>query len=88
MQAFLNQHGVSESKTILSLPDDSPNITLYLLKRKGYTAYNNYIAVAQQRQADYILLGNISSTMKNNLQPFLSDSIAAFNGYILYRGKK
>jgi hypothetical protein len=88
MQHFLNQHGVIESKSILSLPDESPNKTLYLLKRKGYTEYNNYIAVAQQQQADFILLGNIKSTMKNKLQPFLSDSIATYNGFTLYKVKK
>lgn len=88
MQHFLDQHGVSESKSILSLPDESPNITLYLLKRKGYTEYNNYVAVAQQQQADFILLGNIKNTMKNKLQPFLSDSIATYNGFTLYKVKR
>jgi hypothetical protein len=87
MQEFLKEKGVSEQKVILSFPDDSPNKTLSLLKRKGYTEFNNYDSVLKNKKADYLVLGNDSWKQNEHLNNYLNDSIGYFNGITLYKLK-
>jgi hypothetical protein len=87
MQQFLTQHGVSEKSILLSLPDDSPNKTLSLLKRKGYTEFNDYPKVLRQQQADFLVVGNNKWKQRILLQPYLKDSIGNFHGITLYKLK-
>jgi len=87
MQQFLTQHGVTEKSILLSLPDDSPNKTLSLLKRKGYTEFNDYPKVLRQQQADFLIVGNDKWKQRILLQPYLKDSIGNFHGITLYKLK-
>jgi len=84
MQLFLNKHGADVNKTILSLPDESPNKTLYLIRRKGYTGFNDYLSVLKQRKIDFILLGDEALKSDKDLQPYMTDSLAYSNGFTLY----
>lgn len=43
LQSWLLEHGVQQDDKVISVPDASPNITLYYLKRRGWTEYNNFI---------------------------------------------
>lgn len=87
IQSFLIEHRVDESKSILSLPDDSPNKTLFLLKRKGYTAYNDYKKILKEKKADYLLLSDKNAETRKEIQPYLADSIADYKGVTLYKLK-
>ncbi len=85
MQNFLLTNNVGKNNIILSLPDDSPNKTLSLIKRKGYTEFNNYRTVLRNKQADFLILGNENWKQKESLKTYLNDSIGFFNGYTLYK---
>ncbi len=87
MQDFLTAHAVTENKTILSIPDDSPNKTLCLLKRKGFTEFNDYPAILNGQQSDFLLLGNDYWKKNKSLTFRLQDSIGSFHGYTLYKLK-
>jgi hypothetical protein len=87
MQVFLNEYGVDTDKTVLSLPDESPNKTLYLIKRKGYTGFNDYLSVLKHGEIDFILLGAEALKSDKALEPFLTDSLSYTNGFTLYRLK-
>lgn len=87
IQSFLIEHRVDESKSILSLPDDSPNKTLCLLKRKGYTAYNDYKKILKEKKVDYLLLSDKNAETRKEIQPYLADSIADYKGVTLYKLK-
>lgn len=87
MQDFLLTQGVTETSTILSLPDDSPNKTLCLLKRKGYTEFNDYALILKEKKSDFLLLGNDSWKNYRNICPVPKDSIGSFHGYTLYKLK-
>ncbi|HNG70389.1 MAG TPA: glycosyltransferase family 39 protein [Chitinophagales bacterium] len=79
--------GVDENKIILSLPDDSPNKTLSLLRRKGYTAFNDYRSILQNRQADFLILGNEDWKDNKTLLKYLTDSIGAYQNITIYKLK-
>lgn len=85
MQDFLIKNGVAENKIVVSLPDESTNKTLYLLKRKGYTEFNDYSSILKNKKADYIILGNESWLSHEELKPYLTDSIGNFHGIYLYK---
>lgn len=85
MQSFLLENGVDSSKSILSLPDDSPNKTLFFLKRKGYSEFNNYNKVLKENKADYLLLNQSVAPYFKDIAPYLSDSLVTYKGFVLYQ---
>lgn len=87
LQRVLVWEGIRPESTVLSLPDDSPNKTLSLLKRKGYTEFNDYKEILKNGKADYLVLSNDCWKQKNSLQPYLKDSIGRFHGITLYKLK-
>ena len=87
MQLFLEKNGVSKNKTIISLPDDTPNKTLFQLKRKGFTEFNNYEVVLNENKADFMIVAMEFANQQKALKPYLNDSIGFFNGFVLYKLK-
>ena len=87
MQLFLEKNGVSQDKSIISLPDDSPNKTLYQLKRKGFTEFNDYESILKDKKADFLIVENNFAQQHTLLEPYLKDSIGNFNGFVLYKLK-
>ena len=87
MQFFLDKNGVTNDKSIVSLPDDTPNKTLFQLKRKGYTEFNNYIDVLKNKKADYIIIGYKDVVNREELKPFLINKIDSFHDITLYKLK-
>lgn len=85
MQLFLEKNNVQSNNSILSLPDDSPNKTLYLLKRKGYSEYNNYETILKNKKAEFLLVEFNFAQQHQDLKPYLNDSLGNFNGFILYK---
>ncbi len=86
MQQFLAQHGVDENKSVLVIPDCSPNEKLYQLKRKGFTDFNHAGDILKQKKADYLFADANSSTLKTySFTP--QDTIASFYGFYLYKLK-
>ena len=86
-QWFLVSNGVSQYKTVLSVPDETPCQTLYLIKRKGYTEFNDYRKILENKQADFLILGNDEWKKRNIPKLYLKDSIGNFRGITLYKLK-
>lgn len=87
MQLFLEKNGVTKFITIVSLPDDTPNKTLYQLKRKGYTEFNNYLDVLKNKKAEYLILADKGWKNHDELKYYLTDSIGCFYDITLYKLK-
>lgn len=85
MQLFLEKNGVTKDKSIISLPDDTPNKTLYQLKRKGYTEFNNYIDVIKNKKADYLIIGYKDVENREELKPYLTNKIDSFHDISIYK---
>ena len=84
-QTYLSNNNVSNTAVVLSLPDDTPNKTLYLIKRKGYTEFNPYISLLEKHKINFILIGDDALKKEVALQPFLQDSLSYFKGFTLYK---
>jgi len=84
-QQYLEKMGIKKLKTVVSLPDDSPNKTLSLIKRKGYTECNNYVKLLKEKKADYLILSDANWKLHPELQPYLVDSIGDFHGITIYQ---
>jgi hypothetical protein len=87
MQEFFEKNGVIKYKSVISLPDETTNKTLYQIKRKGFTGFNHYEAVLKNREADFLLADENFLKQQKKLQPFLKDSVGYFNGFVLYKLK-
>lgn len=86
-QLFLESNGVSKSSTMLSIPDDSPNKTLSLIKRKGYTEFNDYKTVLKKQKAEYLLLGNDVWKSDSIIQLYSKGIIGNYHNFTLYKLK-
>jgi len=87
MQTFLEENGVDKNKIIISLPDETPNKTLYQLKRKGYTEFNDYESILKNKKADFLIIEKSFTKQHQALEPYLNDSIGNFNGFVFYKLK-
>ncbi len=85
MQEFLEKNGVTKDKIVISLPDDSPNKTLYQIKRKGYTEFNDYLFLLKNKKADFLLLRLDCFIYAEKFKPYQTDSLGNFNGIVLYK---
>lgn len=87
-QKYIISKGIKQDKIVISLPDISPNQTLFLIKRKGYTAFNDYLKMLQAQKADFIILNGDALKSSKTLQPYLQDSIGYFDGITIYKLQK
>ncbi len=85
LQDFLQQHHVNKNKTVLSLPDESPNKTLSLLQRKGYTDFNPYLQKIKENKIDFILIEKTALAQYPNLKPHLQHHVDTFHNLILFQ---
>jgi len=87
----MNEIGLTKEKMVVSIPDKSPNITLYFLNRKGWTNINigesnigPNIVNLKNSGAEYLVISNQSVMTDNSLKPLLNNKIGEFNGSISF----
>ncbi len=91
LDTFLQQNGVDKNDQIISLPDKSPNRTLYFLNRPGYTfLYHKHSVEAtirnyKERGAEYLLISDTSLISKPSYKPFTEDTVGEFHGLYLFK---
>lgn len=87
---YLRSIGIKPNQRVLSLPDNSPNITLYLMDQKGYSGYgfnelpiDKKLVYCQKNDIRYLI---IDSTLnkKEYLQPFLNHRIGRYKNIDIY----
>ncbi|MCB0508495.1 MAG: hypothetical protein KDD21_09360 [Bacteroidetes bacterium] len=84
-QQKLEQLGITEDKVVLSLPDISPNQSLSLMQRKGYTAFNEYATPLKNKKIDFVILIQTKWEQFPLLQPYAKDSIGTYGDITIYR---
>lgn len=90
MKPYLKELGVGKEDKVISLPDRSFNITLYLMDRKGWTNREKYhqredIDKLIGKGAKYLFLSDPELLKKPFLSPFLTDSVGDYKGIRIYR---
>jgi hypothetical protein len=88
---FLKEHGINENDRVISIPDESFNVTLYYMNRRGWTNFLNYDSADDIRKlidkgnAKYLFISDTTYLTKEFIQPFLTNSVGNFEGIEVYR---
>lgn len=88
---YLRNIGISRNDTVISIPDGSPNISLYLMDVKGYTDYAYFKYKDSARIEHFISLGaryliiNDPAMLENIwLKPYLKNKIGTYKNITIY----
>lgn len=92
LEDFLVSSGVEPADKVISLPDDSPNASLYLLNRKGWSGYNvrqlkKDIEFYRKRGASFLVIHDPKMLKSPQLQHILPDSAGSWNDIHVFRLK-
>lgn len=86
----LRNHGITRQDTVISIPDVSFNISLYLMDVNGYTNMGGdnkdsaSIAKNIKRGADYLVIGDSSLYKKEYIRPFTQQKILSHDNLDVY----
>lgn len=90
IRPYINELGITREDKIISLPDNSFSISLYLMGLKGWTNLENYntsdeIDLLVGKGAKYLFLSEEKLQSEAYLQPFLTQKIGDFEGIAIYK---
>lgn len=85
LEPYLASIGVTEDKKVISLPDKSPNATLYLMDRLGWSQYNvrrlpGDIELFKRKGAEFLIINDTSMLKNEGIMPF-TDSLSFIGNY-------
>lgn len=92
---YLRGLGIQFDDKVISIPDESPNITLTMLQQKGFTDYhywNNYQGAQRTERkielgAKYLIVQGDENLLRDDVAPFISNQIGEYNGIKIYKLK-
>lgn len=88
---YLRSLGIKEDDKILSLSDQSINISLYLMNQKGWTNYgmiaNDSLRIKEKIKlgAKYLFIYNKEIYKEKNILPFIKNEIGKFKQVEIYK---
>lgn len=88
---YIRSIGIKKEDKVLSLSDQSINITLYLMNQKGWTNYGNYagdslkIKKTIELGAKYLFIHNKETYKEKNIIPFIKNKIGEFKNVEIYK---
>ncbi len=87
---YLTEVGVTQDKKVISLIDISPNNTLYLMNRKGWSSYNvlrypDDVNFYKERGAEYLIIGTPHLLEDPSLQEFYGNEVGVFGDIHIYK---
>ncbi|MEZ4829165.1 MAG: glycosyltransferase family 39 protein [Bacteroidia bacterium] len=88
---YLSSIGLKENQYVISIPDRSPNNTLYLLRKRGWSSFNNpkHYGNAMQRWTGkygeiFLILSDTTLRSDTLLQPALYDKAGTYSDMEIY----
>ena len=89
MKPYLKEIGVKPEDKVLSFPDYSFNISLYMMDRKGWSNSNYYSEYEQIQElidagGEYLILSDTNYLKNEFIQPFIQNQIGEFEGIRIY----
>ena len=88
---YIRSLGIKRSDKVISIPDESINITLYLMDQKGFDDFGfndlkdgNRIKKFEELGAKYLFLNDSTYTSKNWLKPYLKNKIGSYQNISIY----
>jgi hypothetical protein len=89
LPAYLRSIGISEEDKVISISDNSINISLYLMNQKGWTNYNiksnpKLVERMISQGAKYLMVSIPESYAEEGLQPFFQKKTGQFRNIHIY----
>jgi hypothetical protein len=92
LNPVLKEAGIGRTDKIISIPDNSINISLYLMNQKGFTdfGYNHLQGEERIKQfikygAKYLVINNPALLQETYLQPYLQNKVGSYQHIEVYR---
>lgn len=91
IEPYLEQLNITKEDRVVCLPDPSPNITLYLMDRKGWTDFDSLSYYPERMQnpirlgAKYLLVYKKSVYSRPGLYRYLANPIGHYKNIDIYR---
>jgi hypothetical protein len=90
---YLRSLGISRTDKVLSIPDHSFNITLYLMDQKGYTDFGyqlddnegNFFADVIKKGVKYLVINDPEVLKMPWIQPFIAQKMGKYKNVTIYR---
>ena len=89
MRGYIRTIGIEADDKIISLPDHSFNISLYLLNQRGWTNFSKYSSSGEvqaliDKGAKYLFIANEKTLAQPFLMPFTQHQIGTFKGIKIF----
>lgn len=89
MEAYLRQLDIKPSDPVISVPDPSPNITLYYMHQIGFTELSNLSSPTMVQEkinqgAKYLIVNNSEALESENIKPFTTQLIGQFKDIYIF----
>jgi hypothetical protein len=90
MGPYLRTIGIKKEDRVLSLSDNSINITLYLMNQKGWTNYGVFSDSARisekiRQGAKFLFISDKETYTEPGIQPFIKNKIGEFKNIEIYK---
>lgn len=90
MRPYMKEIGIHEDDKVISLPDKSFNVSLYLMGRHGWSDYLTYTETEEidlliEKGAKYLFISDPELLKEDFIQPFLHSKIGNFEGIEIYK---
>jgi hypothetical protein len=93
---YLRSLGIKFEDKVISVPDETPNLTLTLLQQKGFTDYhymNNYQGARRTERkielgAKYLIVLGEDNLLRDDVAPFIQNQIGKYQGIKIFSLEK
>lgn len=90
MKPYLLQIGIKPTDKVISLPDQSFSVSLYLMDRKGWTDFERYTTSEEIEQliskgAKYLFISDPKVAEQAFLKPFIQHKVGDFEWVFIYK---
>lgn len=89
LEPYLRSLGIKQTDRVYSVPDASPNVTLYLMNNIGFTEFthgNNFGLdfFKNDKEVKYLIINDSSYLKRPDYQPYLKKQIGHYKGVNIY----
>lgn len=90
IEAELEKHGITRDSYVISIHDESPNTTLYLMNRSGWSnlyhnpMYSDQIDYFKKIGAEYLIIGDEKLLEEEYLQTYLGKEVFQHQGIFVF----
>jgi len=88
---YLRELGIKRTDHVISIPDSSPNITLYMMDQKGCTEFGLYRPDVKDRieqfiesGTKYLIINDPGYLKKDFLQPYIMNKIGEYKNVLIF----